>query len=225
MNHSSKVRGSDGRKRHFAPFCGEQGVECVFLERGTRFILPSVLQKMGHRGASAEVGVWRGSFSDSLLRHWPHGGTHLAIDPCTLPSILGCGAIAACTSLPSAMHMLCTWPLGSQVRNLRGGVRQEQRKGPSGRLGAVALPQVAAGDEREVHRDVRVAPPPQPTARRDNAGVPTAVGLEPATHSKAAANAPHAPCTHPHVYPPRVRCLIQPAAQPLACHRGGAGAV
>ena len=84
MRKSKKSRGGASlatRRERNAPWCDGKGVDCHFLERGSRHLLPAMLEKMGYRGASAEVGVWLGDYSAVLLRSWPSGGVHLAIDP------------------------------------------------------------------------------------------------------------------------------------------------
>lgn len=84
MRKSLKTRGGaslEARRKHNAPWCEAKGVECHFLHRGSRMMFPAMLEAMGYRGASAEVGVWLGDFSDLVLRSWPSGRVHLAIDP------------------------------------------------------------------------------------------------------------------------------------------------
>lgn len=54
---------------------------CTFLASTSRRQLPHILQRLGYRGASAEVGVWKGSFSSALLGQWRIGGQHYLVDP------------------------------------------------------------------------------------------------------------------------------------------------
>ena len=91
MRKSTKKRDVTQRRKRNAPWCDGKNVECLFLERGTRFHFPAMLEAMGYRGASAEVGVWIGDYSAALLRSWPSGGAHLAIDPYEIYDE-GCGS-------------------------------------------------------------------------------------------------------------------------------------
>jgi len=68
-------------------------VNCKFLVgrfAGTRImLLPKLLSKMGYKGDSVEVGVYKGAHSQLLLKKWGTGGTHTLVDP-YVHSSLGC---------------------------------------------------------------------------------------------------------------------------------------
>jgi hypothetical protein len=83
VSHSSKHRNVTQRQKGFARWCNgtQTGLACEFLTQGTRFRIPSLLQQMNYTGASAEIGVWIGDFSASLLSIWRIGGLHLGVDP------------------------------------------------------------------------------------------------------------------------------------------------
>ena len=71
---------------------GADGQHCTFLASTSRKHLPHILQKLRYRGASAEVGVWRGDYSSMILSSWRSGGT-LPGEPSSSPT-----ATAACTA-------------------------------------------------------------------------------------------------------------------------------
>ena len=60
---------------------GGNGQHCTFLASTSRKQLPHILQKLRYRGASAEVGVWRGDYSSMILSGWRSGGKHYLVDP------------------------------------------------------------------------------------------------------------------------------------------------
>ena len=60
---------------------GADGQHCTFLASTSRKQLPHILQKLRYRGASAEVGVWRGDYSSMILSGWRSGGKHYLVDP------------------------------------------------------------------------------------------------------------------------------------------------
>ena len=76
---SAKRRNVTHRYAHFARACAT--VDCTFLARGTRDEIPLLLQQARYNGSSAEVGVWIGGYSSTLLRRWTVGGTHHLVDP------------------------------------------------------------------------------------------------------------------------------------------------
>ena len=71
---------------------GGNGQHCTFLASTSRKQLPHILQKLRYRGASAEVGVWRGDYSSMILSGWRSGST-LPGEPCSSPT-----ATTACTA-------------------------------------------------------------------------------------------------------------------------------
>lgn len=81
---SSAQRNVAKRISKFARFCNgtaTRGLTCEFLESGTRFRVPTLLNQMNYSGASAEVGVWIGDYSSALLKRWQLGALHFGVDP------------------------------------------------------------------------------------------------------------------------------------------------
>ena len=72
-------RNRSDRAARFVSECA--GLRCIFLSHVRRSHIPELLDTSGHRGNSAEIGVWLGEFSKQLLHEWPHGGQHLLVDP------------------------------------------------------------------------------------------------------------------------------------------------
>ena len=70
-----------GRDNWGCPSLRESGVGCDQLPWDTRGVLGWLLAHLNYRGPSAEIGVWLGHFSSMVLRDWPQGGRHLAVDP------------------------------------------------------------------------------------------------------------------------------------------------
>lgn len=46
-----------------------------------RLLLPRLMQELGYRGDSAELGVWIEDFSKLILKAWPSGRRHIGFDP------------------------------------------------------------------------------------------------------------------------------------------------
>ena len=44
-------------------------------------MLSRMLVSLGHTGWSAEIGVWGGEHSMSIMQKWPQGGQHFLVDP------------------------------------------------------------------------------------------------------------------------------------------------
>lgn len=65
------------RQRHV---CGG-ALRCNFLAHGWRKLLGEMLQALQLSGDSVEVGVFRGEFTSQVLKRWPRGGHHSAVDP------------------------------------------------------------------------------------------------------------------------------------------------
>ena len=72
-------RDPEARRKKFASLCDPP--KCSFLARSSRMRMLGLLDLMDFRGASAEVGVWQGAMSLSILRAFAKGGTHLSVDP------------------------------------------------------------------------------------------------------------------------------------------------
>ena len=80
------IRTRGGRKRNTAARAHQwrracEGITCTFLQTMSRGQLFKLLNTLNFRGQSAEVGVWRGQNSLSLLRIWTKGGHHHLVDP------------------------------------------------------------------------------------------------------------------------------------------------
>lgn len=67
------------RSRAYAHLCSPG--RCTFLSNTPRMVLGDLLQDLGYRGWSAEVGVWRGDNSKTLMSRWASGGRHYLVDP------------------------------------------------------------------------------------------------------------------------------------------------
>ena len=80
---TAHLRNTTRRMRQYARTCKPRVTNCTFLERGWRVMLPKlVLPRVGLTGASAEIGVWHGHFSDIILSDWTGArGMHYLIDP------------------------------------------------------------------------------------------------------------------------------------------------
>lgn len=65
---SSKRRNITHREIGFASDC--IGVDCIFLDAGTRESFPTLLSHARYNGSSAEIGVWHGDYSSRLLHSW-----------------------------------------------------------------------------------------------------------------------------------------------------------
>lgn len=71
------------RRSKFARYCNgtaTSGLTCEFMEYGTRFRVPALLNRMNYSGASVEVGVWIGDYSAALLKHWQSGALHFGVE-------------------------------------------------------------------------------------------------------------------------------------------------
>ena len=78
--HRGRSRNPTQRAAAWRASC--EGIHCIFLRRLHRQLLPKLLlQQLGFRGSSAEVGVWEGEQSRRILKDWPRGGRHLMVDP------------------------------------------------------------------------------------------------------------------------------------------------
>ena len=79
---TAHLRNTTRRMRQYSRTC-TRVTNCTFLERGWRVMLPKVvLPRVGLTGASAEIGVWHGHFSDIILSDWSAArGIHYLIDP------------------------------------------------------------------------------------------------------------------------------------------------
>ena len=77
--HRGRPRDPEMRLRLWRMQC--EGIGCTFLPHMSRLQLPKLLETLQYAGQSAEVGVWRGAFSDCLLGKWRQGGHHYMVDP------------------------------------------------------------------------------------------------------------------------------------------------
>ena len=56
------------RRKRFGKLCDPP--TCTFLERTSRVRTLGLLGSMGYRGASAEVGVWQGQMSHTIMKQF-----------------------------------------------------------------------------------------------------------------------------------------------------------
>lgn len=80
-NTSNRIRQIQMRQKEFRLACGGIPGFCRFMPRGARYTLPKVLTALGYSGQSAEVGVYRGDFSDAIMKLWARGSRHFLVDP------------------------------------------------------------------------------------------------------------------------------------------------
>jgi len=67
------------RKRHFDSAC--KHVKCTFLSNGMRDQIMPMLMNLGYSGQSAEVGVWHGRMSMTIMKKLHGWGRHYVVDP------------------------------------------------------------------------------------------------------------------------------------------------
>lgn len=71
-----------GREAFVCPDVRHAGVPCAHVPQDDdRLLLPRLMQELGYRGDSAELGVWIEDFSKLILKAWPSGRRHIGFDP------------------------------------------------------------------------------------------------------------------------------------------------